>query len=42
MKSINNSDSAIIVLHEIYGINQHIKMVCEKFSMKDIKLFVPI
>ncbi len=31
MKIINNSDSVIIVIHEIYGINQHIHMVCEKF-----------
>jgi len=32
MKIINNSNSVIIVLHEIYGINQHMKMVCNKFS----------
>lgn len=38
---INNSDSVIIVLHEIYGINQHIKMVCKKFSMAGYDIICP-
>lgn len=37
----DNSDSAIIVLHEIYGINQHIQMVCEKFSMNGYNIICP-
>jgi len=41
MKIINNSDSVIIVLHEIYGINQHIRMVCEKFSMNGYDIICP-
>ena len=41
MKIIDNPDSVIIVLHEIYGINQHIKMVCEKFSMKGYDIICP-
>ena len=41
MKIINNHDSVIIVLHEIYGINQHIQMVCEKFSMKGYDIICP-
>ncbi|MBC2581690.1 dienelactone hydrolase family protein [Clostridium sp. DJ247] len=41
MKIINNSDSVIIVLHEIYGINQHIQMVCEKFSMNGYDIICP-
>jgi len=41
MKIINNSDSVIIVLHEIYGINQHIQMVCEKFSLNGYDIICP-
>ncbi|MBU3174870.1 dienelactone hydrolase family protein [Clostridium estertheticum] len=41
MKIINNSNSVIIVLHEIYGINQHIKLVCEKFSMAGYDIICP-
>ncbi|MBP1864327.1 dienelactone hydrolase [Clostridium tetanomorphum] len=41
MKIINNSDSVIIVLHEIYGINQHIQMVCKKFSMNGYDIICP-
>ena len=37
----DNSDSAIIVLHEIYGINQHIQLVCEKFSMNGYNIICP-
>ncbi|KOA18466.1 carboxymethylenebutenolidase [Clostridium homopropionicum DSM 5847] len=41
MKIINNSDSVIIVLHEIYGINQHIRMACEKFSTNGYDIICP-
>lgn len=41
MEIINNSNYAIIVLHEIYGINQHIQKVCEKFSMKGYDVICP-
>lgn len=41
MKIINNSDSVMIVLHEIYGINQHIKTVCSKFSMQGYDVICP-
>ncbi|MBU3098934.1 dienelactone hydrolase family protein [Clostridium frigoriphilum] len=41
MKIISNSNSVIIVLHEIYGINQHIKLVCEKFSMAGYDIICP-
>ncbi|WML32599.1 dienelactone hydrolase family protein [Clostridium sp. OS1-26] len=41
MKIINNSDSVIIVLHEIYGINQHIQRVCERFSMDGYDIICP-
>jgi len=30
-KLIPGKESAIIVLHEIYGINPHIKWVCEHY-----------
>lgn len=38
---INNSDSVIIVLHEIYGVNGHIQTVCEKLSLKGYKVICP-
>lgn len=41
MEIINNSSSVIIVLHEIYGINQHIQKVCEKFSIKGYDVICP-
>jgi len=41
MNITNNSDSVIIVLHEIYGINQHIQMVCEKFSNNGYDIICP-
>ncbi|WAH35890.1 dienelactone hydrolase family protein [Alicyclobacillus dauci] len=28
----NHSDTVVVVLHEIYGVNQHIKNVCERLS----------
>ncbi|WP_040412280.1 dienelactone hydrolase family protein [Desulfosporosinus sp. OT] len=31
-KSTKTDESAIIVLHEIYGINPHIQWVCEHYS----------
>lgn len=41
MKIIDNSDSVIIVLHEIYGINEHIQMVCDKFSINKYNVICP-
>lgn len=41
MKIIHNNDSVIIVLHEIYGINQHIQQVCEKYSKKGYDVLCP-
>lgn len=38
---VNNSDSAIIVLHEIYGINEHIKNICRGFSAKGYDVICP-
>lgn len=37
----SNSDSVIIVLHEIYGINQHIKKVCEYYMMAGFDVVCP-
>lgn len=37
----NNSDIAIIILHEIYGINQHIKGVCKYYSEQKYDVFCP-
>lgn len=41
MKIDNNSDSVVIVLHEIYGINQHMKMVCNRFSESGYDIICP-
>jgi len=37
----NNSDTVIIVLHEIYGINKHIITVCEKLSKYKYDIIAP-
>ena len=29
MPAINDSDTLIIVIHEIYGMNRHISGICE-------------
>ncbi|PJI10075.1 MULTISPECIES: dienelactone hydrolase family protein [Clostridium] len=41
MKIINNSDSVIIVLHEIYGINKYIDEICMKFSKLNYDIICP-
>ncbi|MFJ7726700.1 dienelactone hydrolase family protein [Neobacillus sp. NPDC097160] len=37
----NNSDTVIIVIHEIYGINQHMKDICQSLSEKDFDVICP-
>lgn len=37
----NNSDVAIIILHEIYGINQHIKDICKHYSSQKYDVYCP-
>src|SRR5512138_1307578 len=37
----NRSDSAIIVLHEIYGINRHMRQVCEEYAAQDYDVCCP-
>lgn len=37
----NDSDSVIIVLHEIYGINQHITQVCKYYSRAGFDVICP-
>lgn len=41
MANVNNSDSVIIVLHEIYGINQHILKVCEYYKNVGFDVICP-
>lgn len=41
LKMLNNSDVAVIILHEIYGINEHIAGVCEKFSNSGYDVICP-
>lgn len=36
-----NSSTAIIVLHEIYGINQHMQYYCEKLGQQGFDVFCP-
>ncbi|WP_088105859.1 dienelactone hydrolase family protein [Halalkalibacter urbisdiaboli] len=35
------SDKAIIVVHEIYGINQHMKQICQAMSEYNVDVFCP-
>jgi len=37
----NGSDIAIIILHEIYGINEHINDVCDFYVMKKYDVYCP-
>jgi dienelactone hydrolase len=37
----NNSDTVLIVLHEIYGINQHMKHVCQSLSEFHVDVLCP-
>ncbi len=38
---LNNSDSLVIVLHEIYGINKHIRKICEYYSLAGFDVICP-
>lgn len=37
----NKSDKLIIVLHEVYGINEHMKNICELLSDKEFDVICP-
>jgi dienelactone hydrolase len=37
----NNADTAIFILHEIYGINSHISKVCEALFQAGFAILVP-
>lgn len=41
LKYENNSDTAIVVVHEIYGVNQHMKSICEKLSTYKYDVICP-
>lgn len=41
LKITNGFDSAIIVLHEIYGINEHMKTVCKEYSEAGYDIICP-
>lgn len=41
IKILKNSDKVIIVVHEIYGINQHITDLCELLSKQDFDVICP-
>lgn len=36
-----DSDTAIVIVHEIYGINQHMKYVCQLLSEFDFDVLCP-
>lgn len=38
---LKDSETAAVVLHEIYGINQHIKDVCMELSKEQMDVFAP-
>ena len=41
IKTNKKSDSIVIVIHEIYGINQHIKSYCELLSEQNFDVLCP-
>lgn len=41
IKIQNNSDTLIIVLHEIYGVNQHIRQACDYFADSGYDVICP-
>lgn len=41
IEKINNNKMAIIILHEIYGINEFIEDVCFKYHMQGFDIFCP-
>lgn len=41
IKNISNNKNAIIVLHEIYGINKFIEDVCFEYHMQGFDIFCP-
>ncbi|SET52294.1 Dienelactone hydrolase family protein [Enterococcus malodoratus] len=38
---IKGSENAVIILHEIYGLNQFILDVCNQYSEKGYDVFCP-
>ncbi|MEH7336610.1 dienelactone hydrolase family protein [Neobacillus drentensis] len=41
LRILNKSGNLIIVIHEIYGINQHIKNFCDVLSKQDFDVICP-
>ncbi len=41
LKCGNHSDTLIVVLHEIYGINDHIKEICQKYFLQGYDVICP-
>lgn len=41
MEVNNDSKTLIIILHEIYGVNEHIKSVCQQFAEKGYDVASP-
>jgi len=41
MQTLKKSDKLIILIHEIYGINQHIKNFCDLLSKQDFDVICP-
>jgi len=41
LQMLKKSDNLIIVIHEIYGINQHIKNFCDVLSKQDFDVICP-
>lgn len=41
LKLIKNNENAVVVLHEIYGINEHIKGVCAEYHDRGFDVYCP-
>lgn len=38
----NHSDTVVIVLHEIYGLNEHIRTVCKSLAKHNVDVLAPV
>ncbi|MFP2265926.1 dienelactone hydrolase family protein [Citrobacter braakii] len=41
LRLIKNNENAVVVLHEIFGINEHIKDVCAEYDDRGSDVYYP-
>lgn len=42
LRLIKNNENAVVVLHEIFGINEHIKDVCQNTMIEGLMFIAPL